>query len=439
MRQCGIKVIGYGLFFAVLWANPVQAQERSIVEQRGGKVKAVKYDDGTWQLLVEGKPYFIKGVVFGPVNIGESPDEATQQDWMDPDHTGDEINDIAYQTWVDENKNNLRDPEEPVTGDFALLKEMGVNTLRLYHLASNHPVVGDLYRIDKNQSNMFDHAPNKELLLELYQRFGIRVIVGHFMGSWTIGAGVPWTEGVDYTNQKHRENIKRSVKAMVLDHKDEPYVLMWLLGNENNISTWSFQNTPQHPEAYASLVGEIAEMIHELDPDHPVAICDGDDGHFVMLKHYAKLAPAVDIVAYNSYRQYEFTPVWEKTKEIFDRPIFISEFGAFAYSKKGEDEERQYRYFKVAWEDISKNSAHHRWIHNQGRANVIGACLFHWTDHWYMNYKPFEHNPGGRNWVENQPLMHDEYWGILSYGNGADPLMRQKRKAYEYFKGVWRE
>lgn len=408
-----------------------------IVETRGGKVKVVKYEDGTWQLLVDGKPYVIKGVVFNPVNIGESPDEGTQQDWMQEDKNKDGINDIAYQTWVDKNKNNVRDKDEPLEGDFALLKQMGANTIRIYHLPSNNLLIGDIYKGSQNERNMFDHAVNKKLLRDLYKTYGIRVIAGHFMGSWTIGAGVPWSEGVDYTNPKHRERIKRSVKAMVLDNKNEPYILMWLLGNENNTASFSNENAPTHVQAYATLVGEIVDMIHKLDPNHPVAICDGDSLDHAMLHAYAKYAKGIDIISFNAYRGNGFGDLWEKAKSILDRPVFISEFGAFAYSQKGEDEQRQYQYFKYAWKDIAANSATSRWSTGKGVGNALGGCVFHWTDQWYLNGSPWEHNPGARHWIDNQPELNDEYWGILSLGNGADTYMRQKRKAYEFFAEEW--
>ncbi|OGX26437.1 MAG: hypothetical protein A3D10_03210 [Omnitrophica WOR_2 bacterium RIFCSPHIGHO2_02_FULL_48_11] len=426
------------VFLTALFFGDTMAAEQKIIEKRGGKVKVVKYKDGSWQLLVNDKPYFIRGVVFNPVNIGQAPDDATQQDWMDEDDNQDGIIDIPYQSWLDKNKNNIRDDDEPLEGDFSLLKKMGVNTIRLYHLPSNNSLVGDIYKSDKNTENLYNHAINKKLLRDLYQKYGIRVIAGHFLGSWTVGAGVMWKEGVDYNNPQQRENIKNSVKAMVLDNKDEPYILMWLLGNENNIATWSNMNAPHYPEVYASLVGEIADMIHQLDPNHPVAVCDGDSLDYNTLKHYAKVAPGIDIVAYNAYRgMFGFGNLWQKSKEVFDRPIFISEFGQYAYSDKGEDEEIQYRYFKNAWVDIEDNAASKYWAEHQGQGNVIGGVIFHWTDQWYLNWTPFEQNTGSRAWVENQPVKHDEYWGILSMGNGSDTLMRQKRKTYELFTQIW--
>lgn len=138
------------VFLTALFFGDTMAAEQKIIEKRGGKVKVVKYKDGSWQLLVNDKPYFIRGVVFNPVNIGQAPDDATQQDWMDEDDNQDGIIDIPYQSWLDKNKNNIRDDDEPLEGDFSLLKKMGVNTIRLYHLPSNNSLVGDIYKSDKN-------------------------------------------------------------------------------------------------------------------------------------------------------------------------------------------------------------------------------------------------------------------------------------------------
>ncbi|MHC4122176.1 MAG: glycoside hydrolase family 2 TIM barrel-domain containing protein [Planctomycetota bacterium] len=409
----------------------------NIVEERGGRVKVVKYYNNTWQLLVDEKPYFIKGVVFVPVKIGEDPGEATMRDWMYYDDDNDGKNDIAYQTWLDKNKNNKRDFGENIEGDFKFLKDMGCNTIRLYHVASNNLILGDIYKKNASTALQFDHSVNKELLRRLYKDYGIMVIMGNFLGAWTIGSGASWEEGTDYANSRHRANIKKSVQAMILDNKDEPYVLMWLLGNENNIATWSRCNAQKEPEAYAKLVGELAEMIHELDPKHPVAVCDGDN--FNTLRQYAKHAQAVDIIAYNSYRgKYGFGTLWKAAKSIFDRPIFISEFGMFSYNTDvGEDENLQLEYIRGCWRDIVLNSAEYYERDKRFTGNSLGGVIFDWVDRWYMDGTPYIHNEGFRNWDSPDGLLHEEWFGIMSKGDGSDSLMRQKRKTYDYFKDVW--
>lgn len=426
--------------------TPVAApRDPDIVASRSGHVKVVQHKDGTWQMLVDDKPFFIKGVVFTPVKIGESPGDGTMRDWMLYDDDKDGRNDPAFQSWVDANRNNRRDPGETEVGDFQLLKEMGVNTIRLYHLPSRHPEVGDMYRRNPSTAIQFDHDTNKDLLRKLYRDYGIRVVMGNFMGSWTIGSGASWDEGTDYTNPEHRKKILASVKAMVLEHKDEPYVLMWFLGNENNIATWSRCDVPWNPEAWASLVGEAARLIHQLDPEHPVAVSEGDDhgwgnNAYIALEHYGKLAPEVDIVAYNSYRgKNGLGDLWDNVKRIFDRPVFISECGMFAYQKaKGPDEKLQLEFDQGYWRDIVQHSgeAMHRGDGTTG--NAIGVTFFDWIDRWYLDESPAVHNPGDGPWeCSPDSTQHEEWYGRVSMGNGSDWLMRQKRPVYDYFARVW--
>ena len=426
------------LAFVLLLIFSAEIFAKEIVQSRGGSVKAVKYDDGSWELMVNDAPYFIKGVLYTPVKIGEDPGEASMRDWMTYDDNKDGINDVAYQTWVDENKNSIKDKSERIVGDFKLLQDMGVNTIRLYHIASNNPILGDIYKKNRSTSLQFDHAANKTILRDLYETYGIRVIMGSFLGSWTIGSGASWEEGTDYSNPEHVKALKASIKAMVLDHKDEPYVLMWLLGNENNLGDWLKCNASQDPVAYAKFVNSIAEMIHELDPQHPVAVCDGDN--YNTLRAYAKHAPAIDIMAYNSYRgMYGFGNLWEKVKEIFDRPIFLSEFGIFAHNTKkgGEDPELQAIYNLNGWHDIFNNSAASRRTTKQGAGNSIGGVVFDWADRWYLDGSPSIHNPGFDPWSSPDGINHEEWFGIISMGDGSDSLMRQKRKVYYDLQNEW--
>ncbi len=416
-----------------------------IAAQEGqGKVKILKGPNGAWQLIVNDRPYFIKGVVFSPVKIGEDPSAATMRDWMYYDDNHDGQNDIAFQTWVDKNHNNRRDSDEPLAGDFQLLKDLGVNTIRLYHVASDNPILGDIYKSDPGTALQFNHPVNKVLLRKLFFDYGIRVIMGNFLGSWTIGSGASWDKGTDYTNPTHRENIKKSVRAMVLDNKDEPYVLMWFLGNENNIADWSHCNAKTNLQAYATLIGELADMIHQIDPNHPVAVSQGDAGavNQDILKLYAQYAPGVDIIAYNAYRGKDgFGDLWKQTKIYFDRSVFISEFGTPAYNiKKGEDEDWQDEYIRGCWKDIVKNSAEYYGLpgSDQRPGNSIGGVIFDWVDRWYMDGSPWEHNPGTKpSGSFSDGIDHEEWFGVMSMGNGSDWLMRQPRKVCDYLKKEW--
>ncbi|MDD5703947.1 MAG: glycoside hydrolase family 2 TIM barrel-domain containing protein, partial [Dehalococcoidales bacterium] len=191
-------------------------------------VKVVQHDDGQWQLLVDNQPYIIKGVCYNFWVIGDDPDAGTLRDWsiLDLDNNG--KNDVAYDSWVDSNKNNIQDPDEKTIGDWQLLKEMGCNTIRAYQLPTDDKRV-----INLADKVTFGHPPNKKLLRDLYEQYGIRVIIGHFFGEWTIGSGATWDKGTDYSDPKQRKNLLDCVKVMVNEHKNEPYTLLWMIGNEN--------------------------------------------------------------------------------------------------------------------------------------------------------------------------------------------------------------
>lgn len=410
-------------------------EDPKVVERRGGQVAVVRYDNGAWQLEVDNKPYLVKAVTYVPVKLGESPDDSSMRDWMLYDDNHNKKNDMAYETWL------YTDSKRKPIGDFKLLKAMGANAIRLYHEASDNSILGDIYRVGDGTTLQFDHPINKALLRDLANSHGIRVIMGNFLGSWTIGSGATWDEGTDYTNPEHCENIKKSVKAMVLDNKDEPYVLMWMLGNENNIADYSRCNAKTHPEAYAKLIGELTEMVHQLDPNHPVVTCDGDD-NFRMLRYYAKYAPTIDIIGYNVYRgQWGFGSLWRGAKDILDRPILISEFGAFAYVKpKGEDEDYQSRYIQGCWKDIVLHTAGLIDPEKNRTGNAIGGVIFDWVDRWYMSGTPLEHTVGTKShWNSPDHLFHEEWFGLvaLESGSTSDSLMRRPRKAYHYLKDVW--
>jgi beta-glucuronidase len=156
------------------WVNQVSSMSKdkkvdSIknVESKGS-VQLVQYSNDHWQLMVNRKPYLIRGVAFSPTPIGRSPDTDGYQphaDWMLSDANENGHNDMAYDSWVDVNQNNIKERNEPMVGDFQLLKKMGANAIRLYH-----------------------HGEEKKLLRELSQRYGIRVLMGDLLGAYTVGS-----------------------------------------------------------------------------------------------------------------------------------------------------------------------------------------------------------------------------------------------------------
>lgn len=382
--------------------------------QGKGKVKLVRYQSGDWQLLVENTPFMIKGITYAPTKVGESPDEGTLSNWMYQDTNNDGIIDAPYQAWVDKNRNNIKDEDEEAVGDFYLMKEMGVNCLRLYHQP---------FKL------------NKELLRDLYNSYGIYVAIGDFLGKYALGSGASWEEGTDYDNPIHQENMLNSVREMVEEFKDEPYVLLWILGNENVYGIAC--NADKKPANFFRFANRAAKLIKSLDPfQRPVAIASGD---VLYLHFFAKECPDIDIFGTNAYRgKYGFLDLWEEVKTLVDKPVVITEYGAPSYSAdytQEEAEEYQALYHKNAWLDIYENRA------GYGQGNSLGGFVFEWVDEWWKAYEPGYHDKKG---LFAGPFldgyMHEEWLGVCSQGDGKhSPFLRQLKKAYFTYQKFWKK
>ncbi|MFH1368545.1 MAG: glycoside hydrolase family 2 TIM barrel-domain containing protein [Elusimicrobiota bacterium] len=414
-----------------------------------GAVRLVKYSNGHWQLLVDGKPYTVKGMAYSPNKIGLSPDKGTlnvSRDWMFADFNKNGVIDGPYEAWVDANGNNKKDAGEENTGDFQLMKEMGVNTLRIYH---------------------YDGL-NDDLLREGYEKYGFMYLMGNLIGMYCTDSGADWFSGTDYTDAKQREKMLDSVRRMVEAYKDKPYVLMWVLGNENNygapgtfgMDAGSGCRAKLQPEAYYKFVNEAARLVKSLDPQkRPVAICNGDA---LFLDICAKNAPDLDVFGTNCYRgEQGFGSMWDDVSEVMGKPVVITEYGCSAYHELWDlkrAEEGQAEYHRGNWEDIELNLA------GSGSGNALGGVVFEWTDEWwkanadlpdriksqkkgwysrredkYKNLTPDAHDAVpqfGAPFLDG--WSYEEWLGITGQGNGRhSPFMRQLRPAYFAYKEMW--
>ena len=99
-------------------------------------------------------------------------------------------------------------------------------------------------------------------------------------------------QGFDYNDSKAVQAQLERFREVVRAYKDHPAILMWGLGNENDLfytdlKVWDALN-------------DIAEMIHEEDPNHPVMhVTAGLDVAEVQL--IMDRAPAIDVYGINTY------------------------------------------------------------------------------------------------------------------------------------------
>lgn len=417
----------------------VDLSKMEVVKTVGGpKSQLRQYANRHWQFFVDGKPFPVRAITYSVTPVGKSPDRGTwnvSKDWQWVDVDNDKRHDGFFESYIDRNANNRRDFWEPVVGDGKILKNLGINTLRAYH-----------------------HLYDKQLFRKLHQDYGLYILCGDLLGAYAVDSGATWADGTDYANPKQQETMLAGVRKMVEEYKDEPYILMWVLGNEN---VYGVANSAgRDPDSFFKLVNRAAELIHELDPTRPVVVANGDLLHLDLIQKYC---PAVDVMGANAYRgeQGFGRHMFQDVKDLLDRPLLITEYGVSAlgegYSQK-QAEAYQAMYLTNNWEDLEANMA------GRGVGNALGGVLFEYMDEWWKANSdlPLKVQKARPEWYASksalykalQPEVQDkvpqfgfpfidgwsyeEWYGIVSQGNGKDsPFCRQLRPAYYALQDLW--
>ena len=369
-------------------------------------------DNGHYQLIVNNRPYIIKGVCYNPIPVGDGYD---------------------YDWWADSSK--------PWLVDGKLMKNMGVNTIRIYQPPTDEP------------------EKVRRVIRDLYDKYGIRTIMGHWLGYWNYPC--PF-----YGDDNFKQKVKQEVLEMVEFYKDEPGVLLWVLGNENNYSClgqirpWTSdeilgESDPREQNQmrlrlYYSFVNEVSEAVHIIDPDHPVALGNGELVGLEVAKEYC---PDVDLVSCVVYRGKTFGNLFNSLKLTIDKPLFLAEFGADAYDAYADKEDQNVQAFflESQWQQIYRNLANNI----DGAGNCLGGTIFEWTDEWWKHDEYCQDNwslhDRKSNWfnpsyyfdvkADNNMNMNEEWFGIVAVSpeleNGVNK--RIPRKAYYVLKEFWRK
>ena len=105
--------------------------------------------------------------------------------------------------------------------------------------------------------------------------------------------------------------------------------------------------------------------------------CNGDN---LFIDIIAQECVDVDILGVNSYRGASFTDLFKSVKEILNKPMLFTEFGADAFNAitKSEDQKPQAEYLLENWKEIYANVAG-----MGGYENTIGGFTFQFSDGWW--------------------------------------------------------
>ncbi len=353
----------------------------TIIVAQADKVSLINDNQG-FKLLINGNGFMINGMNWDYFPIGTN---YTYSLWLQPDD--------FIQAALD--------PE------MAMLKNMGVNTIRVYT------------------------GIQPKWIRYIYEKYGIYTMINHSFGRYGLTLNGQWVPNTDYADSSAHDLLLREVTGMAEEYKNTPGLLLYLLGNENNYGLfWQGAETENIPpeqkrsvvlaKAMYKLFDEAGLAVKAIDQAHPVAICNGD---LLFVDILAGECKNIDILGCNMYRGVSFGDAFQKTKEIWKKPIMFTELGADAFNavRNEEDQQSQAYYLTHNWREIYENAA------GSGKAeNCIGGFTFMFSDGWWKHEQTKNldihdttaswANGGYNDYQPGKNNMNEEWFGICAKG-----------------------
>ena len=285
------------------------------------------------QLLANGNPFLIKGVIYSPVPIGDDPDTMPPYgDYFTPEYS------------------NIYNRDLP------LLRQMGANTLRLWTWdgkADHHDFLDAAYNNGANP---------------------IYIIAGYRIN--------PDSDIDPQSPGNIRQQLKADFRAMVATHKNHPAILMWAIGNDLNDASMYGGNLAN----LFSLINEMAAEAHaeEGNSYHPVTTALTDSNLVATISAYDAAVPSLDVWGANVYRGNTFGTLFADFKAVSSKPLVILEYGMDAFDNINADE-----YENIGdslsvnicrgtvERDRSESRCLYRWLNNGILRSVVEREVFH--------------------------------------------------------------
>ncbi|NJX17162.1 glycoside hydrolase family 2 TIM barrel-domain containing protein, partial [Tamlana crocina] len=129
------------------------------------------------------------------------------------------------------------------------------------------------------------------------------------------------TDGIFYEDIDLFEEMYSRVARVVMQHKDHPALLYWNLGNE--LYYPYFYKDTKFFERFNILI----DLIHELDPNHPVSTTTIGANKLRVLSIELK-SPQLDFISFNSFGSLStFTTRLKPITPLWNGPHVITEWG----------------------------------------------------------------------------------------------------------------
>lgn len=337
-------------------------------------------DEQGSMLIAEGRPFFVQGMNWGYVPVGEN---------------------YSYNLWG-QSESFIK---EVLDREMPMLQRIGINSIRQY--AGIPP----------------------KWVEYIYKNYGIYTMINPLVGRYGVDVDGVFIPVTNYEDPKIRAVLTKQTLDIVHQYKNTDGILLWLLGNENNYglhwSSFEIEALPTEDQGSAkakflySLYGELIDAIHEVDSNHPVSIANGDLQYIDLIKEHC---PNLDILGSNVYRGISARDLYDEVKQKLNIPVMYTEFGADAFDAKNmrEDSQAQAYYLKGQWKELYLQS-----YNKGGVGNAIGGYTFQWSDGWwkYLQESNLDVHDTNASWpnggyphdyVEGKNNMNEEWFGITA-------------------------
>lgn len=318
-------------------------------------------------LNVEERSFTVKGVGYQPVPIGYTNSQATL--------------------------NMIYSDPAVLDRDLPLLRNMGVNTVRLWGKLSDETLLNRLYNNGTKP---------------IYAILTFEVPIS-----------------IDYSDPGYIGGLEAGMRAYVNQFKNNPAVLAWAIGNENNLHYLGDMTS------WYILANRLAQTAYTAEGPsyHPTIIINGYMLYFGDTAYASDDASlnATDLWGHNSYTGYEFDCYFDYYHALSAKPLILTEFGIDAYNTSSGSEYQQ----------IHADWIVHQW--EQIKANSLGGTVMEYSDEWWKGGSPFSHDTAGYSTdVQPDTYANEEWWGIMAIAdNGLEPDTMIPRLAYTALKNVY--
>ena len=264
-------------------------------------------------------------------------------------------------------------PREVWVRRLKILKEAGVNSLRL------------------------SHNPHADYLYDLSDRMGFLVMDEAF-DEWELGKNKwvkGWNVGTPSKDGYHtyfKEWADRDVKDMVMRTRNHPSIIMWSIGNEidypNDPYTHEILNTGNNPQIYGKgyqanrpaanqltvIARQLVKAVKAVDKTRPVTAALAG----VVMSNEVGFPEELDVVGYN-YQEYRYP---EDHKKYPNRIIYGSENGMATQAWATVDS-NEYISAQYLWTGIDYLGEAGKWPQRSNGAGLLDLAGFKKPEYFY--------------------------------------------------------